>query len=273
MFALITNRTNEEIKLNFKGTLMSAKLIYITPLWLIVNGIRYSHDNHHLSDTKEKQQAYITKTVIKGDFVNEKIKEHIIGNKDFDLIKRVGFKMKHESVLEHSLIIFEIEASRALLQELSRHRIGVSPTVKSTRYVLKKDLKNEKSFEWNTLEEFKEIKDRAKKYVYLTGYDDIDDRIIRALEELRWLIKENFPNDIIKYALPEAFLFKGQYSFNLRSLVHLLELRTNKDVLPEFQRLCVDIIDALPDDYKELVLTNEKIRTNYKRIKNDCKSN
>jgi len=247
---------------------MAVRLIYITPLWLIANGIRYSHDNHHLSDTKEKQQEYITETIMNGGFVNEKVKEHLIGDKDFDLIKRVGFKMKHESVLRHSLIVFEIEASRALLQELSRHCVGVEPTVKSTRYVLKKELKDEKSFKWNTLEEFKEVKDRAKKYVYLTGYDDVDDRIIRALEELRWLIKENFSNDIVKYALPEAFKFKGQYSFNLQSLVHLLELRTNKDVLPEFQRLCVDMIDVLPNDYKKLILINEKIKSNYERIKN-----
>jgi len=114
----------------------------------------------------------------------------------------------------------------------------------------------------------KENVKRAMKYVYLTGDDDVDYKIIESLENLRKLINQGRSNDIAKYALPEAFKFKGQYSLNLRALVHLLELRTNKDVLPEFQRLCVDIIDALPDDYKELVLTNEKIKSNYERIKN-----
>jgi len=248
---------------------MSAKLIYITPLWLIANGIRYSHNNHHLSDTDPIRDFH-------GLPLTEDVDFDDIGIKDFDLIKRVGFKMKHESVLEHSLIVFEIEASRALLQELSRHRIGISPTIKSTRYTLK-ELKKEKSF---TIYDYVD-KDfykydeviRASKYVIFTNDVYTDLQIIESLEKVRFLINLHKSNDIAKYALPEAFKFKGQYSLNLRALVHLLELRTNKDVLPEFQQLCVDIIDALPDDYKELVLTNEKIKTNYERIKNDCESN
>jgi len=235
---------------------MSVKLIYSSPIWLIANAIRYSHDNHHLSDTDNIRDFHGLDLTENPDFND-------IGIKDFDLIKRVGFKMKHESVLEHSLIVFEFEASRALLQELSRSRIGISPTVKSTRYVLKKDLKNEEPFLGN-ISNF----ERAKKYVYFTNNDKVNRAILLALENVRALVYEGYSNDIVKYAIPEAMLFKGQYSFNLRSLVNLLNLRTNKDVLPEFQQLCKDIIDSLPDDYKELVLTNEKIRTNYEWIKN-----
>jgi len=262
---------------------MSVKLIYITPLWLIANGIRYSHDNHHLSDSyaisgKEKASCLKCGEINKwnnifgeleckncGYKVNEDAQ---VGSKDFDLIKRVGFKMKHESVLEHSLIVLEIEASRALLQELSRHRIGISPTVKSTRYTLK-ELKNEEEFSTYGCGGMFYDFDRASRYLYLTGDYKVDSASIEALENLRKLIEKDKSNDVVKYALPEAFKFKGQYSFNLRSLVHLLELRTNRDVLPEFQQLCVDIIDALPDDYKELILTNEKIKLNYERIKNE----
>ena len=264
---------------------MSVRLIHITSLWLIANGIRYSHDNHHLSDSyaisgKEKASCLKCGETNKwnnifgeleckncGYKVNE---NNHIGSKDFDLIKRVGFKMKHESVLEHSLIVLEIEASRALLQELSRHRIGISPTIKSTRYTLK-ELKKEKPF---TIYDYVD-KDfykydeviRASKYVIFTNDVYVDLQIIESLEKVRFLINLHKSNDIAKYALPEAFKLKGQYSFNLRSLVHLLELRTNRDVLPEFQQLCVNIIDALPDDYKELILTNEKIKVNYERIK------
>jgi K+-transporting ATPase c subunit len=38
---------------------MSVKLIYSTPLYLISNAIRYSHNNHHLSDTEEAREDYI----------------------------------------------------------------------------------------------------------------------------------------------------------------------------------------------------------------------
>ena len=243
---------------------MSAKLIYTTPLWLIANGIRYSHDNHYLSDTdpiRDFHRLPLTEDVDLDD----------VGIKDYDLIKRVGFKMKHESVLRHSLIVFELEASRALLQELSRHCVGVEPTVKSTRYVLKKELKDEKSFidyldyEGDPVYDF----ERASKYVMLTKNIDVDMLIVDSLENLRILCNTSISNDTIKYALPEAFKFKGQYSFNLQSLIHLLELRTNKDVLQEFQKLCANMVDVLPDDYKELVLINEKIRANYERIKDE----
>ena len=221
------------------------KLIYSTPLWLISNGIRMSHDNHHLSDSEP----------------------NAVGSKDYDLIKRVGFKLKHESVLEHSLLVFEFMISRALLQELSRHRIGVSPTVKSTRYTLTKNLKDEMPFFDKNGNVKKDTYLRASKYVSLTG-SDTDYAIVVALDNIRWLIQNrNLSNDIIKYALPEAFLTKGQWSFNLRSLLHLLRLRTNKDVLPEFRALCINIIDSLDELWKELILSDEQIRKNYEDYK------
>ena len=59
------------------------------------------------------------------------------GEKDKELIDRVGNKFKHASTLEHLTYTFYIEGiSRALLQELARHRMA-SLSVKSTRYTLK----------------------------------------------------------------------------------------------------------------------------------------
>jgi flavin-dependent thymidylate synthase len=236
------------------------KVIYVSPLWLISNGIRMSHDNHHLSDDDNVR-------VINGLEPTEDEDYNDIGSKDFDLIKRVGLKLKHESVLEHSLLVFEFTISRALLQELSRHRIGVSPTVKSTRYTLAKDLKNEISFLNKDGSVLKDTYTRASKYVYLTN-SDADYFIVQSLEDVRWLVQnKKLSNDVIKYVVPEAFLTKGQWSFNLRSLLHLLRLRTNKDVLKEFRELSFNIIDSLPDEWKELVLEDEAINKNYKSYK------
>jgi thymidylate synthase thyX len=54
------------------------------------------------------------------------------GEKDVELIDRVGNKFKHASTLEHLYYNFYIQGiSRALLQELARHRIA-SLSVKST---------------------------------------------------------------------------------------------------------------------------------------------
>jgi thymidylate synthase (FAD) len=232
---------------------MSAKLTYITPLWIIAKGIRYSHNNHDKSDTEQIG------------------KDNTIGKKDFDLIKRVGFKYKHESVLEHSLLVFDIECSRALLQELSRHRLQ-SLTVKSTRYTLK-ELKDEKCFSrWDpdTREFIMELDAyyRANNYVIFTDNEEVDNRIIYALEELRWLIsEEKLSNDIAKYSLPECFKTSLQLSLNLRSLLNLLRLRLSKDALWEFRQLAYDMVNSLPDDYKELVLSDDGVSKLYKEFK------
>ena len=143
---------------------MSVNLLYASPLWLISNGIRQSHDTTDKNDSYWLDASITDCPYCGSDNIKlsslstsgstmtglcldckANLQMHV-GEKDYNLIKRVGFKFKHESVLEHSLIVYEFEASRALLQELSRSRIGVSLTIKSSRYTIKKDLMNEKSF-------------------------------------------------------------------------------------------------------------------------------
>jgi len=266
------------------------KLLYTSPLWLVSNGIRQSHDTTDKADSYWLDASITNCPYCGSDDIKFSLSVYgcnitglcldcranlqiHIGEKDYNLIKRIGFKYKHKSVLEHSLIVFEFEASRALLQELSRHRIGVSPTIKSTRYTLK-ELKNEKDFITYGEKVGENITthydlERASKYVVLTDDDTTNAYIIDSLERVKWLIQENKSNDITKYALPEAYKFKGQVSFNLRSLLHLLKLRIDKSALKEFRLLCKDIIDSLPSEWKELVLLDEQINKNYKELNNE----
>jgi thymidylate synthase (FAD) len=210
---------------------MSAKLTYITPLWVIAKGIRYSHNNHEKSDS-----------------FNEKI-----GQKDFELIKRVGFKLKHQSVLEHSLIVYDIECSRALLQELVRHR-HQSLTVKSSRYTLKELLKIPGE-DINNIEVF-------DRFLVLTGNEAIDNYNRQQLRALYEAYNKHYvkTNDIAKYSIPEAFKTSLQLSLNLRSLLNLLKLRLSKDALWEFRELAKEMFEVLPGDYKELILEDEDIK-------------
>ena len=72
--------------------------------------------------------------------------EKLIGPKDLALIDRVGNQFHHASILEHISFNFFIDGiSRACLQEVSRHR-HTSLSVKSSRYVLAKELKHEQPF-------------------------------------------------------------------------------------------------------------------------------
>jgi thymidylate synthase (FAD) len=186
------------------------------------------------------------------------------GEKDCELIDRVGNKHKHASTLEHLSYTFYISGvSRALLQELARHRMA-SLSVKSTRYTLK-ELKDEISFtDAQTMSELKEkytneeevYKDkhmqRASKYLVWTGVLGVDFASICALENLRILLLDGIGNDRAKYCLPESYKTELTWSINARALQNFLSLRTSKSALWEIRDLANMVFDNLPSEHKYL---------------------
>jgi thymidylate synthase (FAD) len=166
------------------------------------------------------------------------------GEKDRDLIDRVGNKFKHASTLEHLNYNFYIEGiSRALLQELARHRMA-SLSVKSTRYTLK-ELKDEAEF--TTID-----KERAAKYLVFTDVEMVDEMSIKALENLRLILKSGIANDRAKYCLPESYKTELTWSCNARSLQNFISLRSDKAALWEIRDLAHKIFEALPKDHQYL---------------------
>ena len=166
------------------------------------------------------------------------------GEADRELIDRVGNKFKHASTLEHLHYNFYISGiSRALLQELARHRIA-SLSVKSTRYTLK-ELKQENEFNDS-------CKDRALKYIVFTGVEMVDSASIKALENLRVVLKSGISNDRAKYCLPESYKTELSWSINARSLQNFLSLRSNKSALWEIKDLTSLIFDNLPNEHRYL---------------------
>ena len=166
------------------------------------------------------------------------------GEKDKELIDRVGNKFKHASTLEHLHYNFYIKGiSRALLQELARHRMA-SLSVKSTRYTLK-ELKSEVEFTPKDIE-------RAKKYLVFTDVALVDEMSIKALENLRKVLVQGISNDKAKYCLPESYKTELTWSVNARSLQNFLSLRSSKSALWEIRELANNIYKALPEDHKYL---------------------
>lgn len=166
------------------------------------------------------------------------------GEKDKELIDRVGNKFKHASTLEHLSYTFFIEGiSRAVLQELARHRMS-SPSVKSTRYTLK-ELKEEEAFSsMDTL--------RASKYLVMTKNKMVDEMSIKALENLRIVLQGNVGNDIAKYCLPESYKTSLTWTINARSLQNFIALRSSKAALWEIRDLANALFKSLPEDHKYL---------------------
>ncbi|NPA51109.1 MAG: FAD-dependent thymidylate synthase [Epsilonproteobacteria bacterium] len=197
---------------------MRVRLLHFTPLEVCAHAIRTCWQSFDKSD--------------KG------------GKRDRELIERVGNKYRHSSTLEHLVYTFYIQGiSRALLQELARHRMA-SLSVKSTRYTLK-ELKSEDEFSTEDLE-------RASKYIVLTHNEDVDKTSILALENLRKLLKKGISNDIAKYALPECYKTELTWTINGRSLQNFLSLRSSKSALWEIRKLSYMIYDNLPKDHQYL---------------------
>jgi thymidylate synthase (FAD) len=160
------------------------------------------------------------------------------GENDKNLIDRVGNKFKHSSTLEHLSYTFYIAGiSRALLQELARHRMA-SLSVKSTRYTLK------------------ELKDCNKidyeKFLVFTGDKMVDEFSKNALDNLQVALKNGISNDKAKYCLPESYKTELTWSINARSLQNFLTLRSSKSALWEIRKLAIKIFETLPKEHKYL---------------------
>lgn len=167
------------------------------------------------------------------------------GEKDIELIDRVGNKFKHASTLEHLYYNFYIKGiSRACLQELARHRLA-SYSVKSSRYTLK-ELKNLPSF----LPVNDENLARAEQFVVFTNNKEVDIASLKALENLREILCNNVSNDIAKFAMPESYRTELSFSINARSLQNFLSLRTSKSALWEIRALAFSIFNALPEEHR-----------------------
>ncbi len=186
------------------------------------------------------------------------------GEKDQELINRVGNKFKHASTLEHLTYTFYIKGiSRALLQELARHRMA-SPSVKSTRYTLK-ELKEENSFtdgmsmlqlkeKYTNPDEVYADKHmlRAANYLVFTGNLGVDFASVVALENLRLMLLDGVANDRAKYCLPESYKTELTWTINARSLQNFIALRSSKSALWEIQDLANMLFETLPEDHKYL---------------------
>lgn len=167
------------------------------------------------------------------------------GEIDKGLIDRVGNKLKHKSTLEHLYYTFYIQGiSRALLQELSRHRIA-SLSVKSSRYTLV-ELKKENSFLPLNEENMK----RIEKFIVLTQNEEINTNSVYALENLRIALSKGISTDIAKYCMPESYKTELTWTINARSLQNFLELRSSPHALQEIRNLANALKEEIPKDHR-----------------------
>ena len=233
------------------------ELISNTKLGVAVLAIRNCYDSLKSSDTLSMlknrsrwESENITDSNILADTDTLQVK-------DRELLLKI-IDNKHTSTLEHIVYSFELtRVPRSVLQELARHRIA-SYSVKSSRYTLCKELKNEASFIDTTVDFNGEIDwrydcERASKYIDI--HEGSYKEQLNQLEILRSYIKNKgiTKSDEVKQLLPEAWLTNIVFTINLRSLRNLLKLRTSNAAYKSIRELAYNIAKAVPSSHQFLL--------------------
>ena len=212
---------------------MTVELLHHTPLSIAAQAIRTCWASQEKGGCYQEPTDYLV-------------------DADYKLIERVVNKHKHKSTSEHITYNFYISGvSRALLQELARHRI-TSLSVKSSRYTLKELKLNCSFYNSNQAEGVTWRWDEVEKFCVLTGNIEVDTAIANALSNLKENLEDGISNDIAKYCMPEAYKTELTWSINARSLQNFLSLRSDKAALKEIQVLARTIFVALPEEHKYL---------------------
>jgi len=196
---------------------LKVELIFATPLEILMKTIRISHASEDRMDSR-------------GDSP---------GQNDARLLKRI-IEMRHMSTLESITYNFHIEdISRAVLQEISRHRIGYSHIVKSTRFTLGRYLSREIPQDPPLGEKEKLVGKLCVVPPQLgkEGKELFVNATYNALFEVTKLFSLGYPNDVVKYLLPESFKTELYATVNARELHHILKLRLSEKALWEFRAI------------------------------------
>ena len=170
----------------------------------------------------------------------EELKEQLTKEKIEDILKKI-IKSGHLSVLEHASFTFGIEGvSRALLAQLTRHRIA-SFSVQSQRYV--KFSKGANFIIPPTISKDKNLLAKYNEFLKLSQqyYNDF--------------IKADIPAEDARYVLPNASTTKIILTMNARELRHFFALRCCnraqweiRDMACKMLKLVKEVATVLFDD-------------------------
>lgn len=149
----------------------------------------------------------------------------------------------HTSTLEHISFTFAIEGvSRALLAQITRHRVGFSFSVQSQRYVKQSSDSRHGGFDYVIPDK---IRDNEEAYV---DFINIMDEIQRAYDEL---IALKIPQEDARAVLPNAATCNLVMTANLTALLGFYSKRkpgngAQKEITELAEALKVKVVQAEP---------------------------
>jgi thymidylate synthase (FAD) len=151
----------------------------------------------------------------------------------------------HYGPLEHPQITFNVGwFPHSVMQQARTHRVGVSFDVQSMRYTGERirqaangELDLEEVFYLRPVGEYTDR--QGKRYIYSAEERLVDLRLCRtAAGRYRDLLDAGFAEEHARGTLPFDYRQHFVVSFNLRSALHFLDLRSKADAQDEIRQLC-----------------------------------
>lgn len=141
----------------------------------------------------------------------------------------VAMASGHDSLLEHAAFTFAVQdVSRALTHQLVRHRIGISFSQQSQRYV------NMDAFDYVIPHTIDDASDDVR-HLYMDAMDRIRD-------VYRELVDAGIPDEDARYILPNACETNILVTVNARELRHMAEERMCARAQWEIRELVAEMV-------------------------------
>jgi len=159
---------------------------------------------------------------------------------------------RHGSVLEHAVWTLLITGvSRSLTHELIRHRVGISPSQLSQRYVDEADT--------DFVEPDAIAADPELHHLWLDAmesaqraYVALADALVAKLKleqpDLKPTARRKAARQAARSVLPNATETKLLITANARALRHFIELRGTDQAEPEIRKLAVAVLEAMREE-------------------------
>lgn len=151
----------------------------------------------------------------------------------------------HYGPVEHTAIVFNCGwFPHSVLQQARTHRVGVSFDVQSMRYTGSRIV--EASYGRIDLEEVFYLRPmgtyadrKGKKYEYTLAQRNTDLGLcLNAAQRYAQLMDQGYAEEHARGILPFDYRQHFVASFNLRSVLHFMDLRSKLDAQPEIRVLC-----------------------------------
>ena len=179
----------------------------------------------HINDSRNKK-SYIQEIKYKGKIYCAEVSTGLLMVKRGE--KRLPY-LSGNSVLEHTQFTFAIEGvSRSLLAQICRHRIGVSLSVQSQRYVNLED-----TFDYVTPNSLQDEGDSQKCFT---------DAMSQCHENYKELINKGIAPEDSRAVLPNACCTNMVITTNLRSFINLCHLRLCSHSQLEIRQLVKEMV-------------------------------